>query len=306
MSDQSFISSSHTSAHESAAGTATAVDKDESSRRHDPSIGSTGTPIKEVPGRGAASVVPQSQDPGDHAHHGMLASAKSAIHDATETIKHFLRSSPESKSRQTEGKSDKPSGRVVHKPPESGKQPILESSADETKPEDSPLPSKEIPGGSKIGVGSLPGHLSEVSVAKLPEERRQENLPSHETDHEQLGKTGGVGPLPGGPNESGVALLPEERAHPVESRLQTEDVKDVPSKSVTGDDSLPGTHSTTSVKKLAEELRQEVHPSPRIDKEQPQKAENAGPLSGDQSESGVSALEVEHDVRGQLLFIAYA
>lgn len=93
MSDQSFISSSHTSAHESAAGTATAVDKDESSRRHDPSIGSTGTPIKEVPGRGAASVVPQSQDPGDHAHHGMLASAKSAIHDATETIKHFLRES---------------------------------------------------------------------------------------------------------------------------------------------------------------------------------------------------------------------
>lgn len=80
---------------------------------------------------------------------------------------------------------------------------------------DSPLPSKEIPGGSRIGVGSLPGHLSEVSVAKLPEERRQENLPSHETDHEQLGKTGGVGPLPGGPNESGVALLPEERAHPV-------------------------------------------------------------------------------------------
>lgn len=120
----------------------------------------------------------------------------------------------------------------MHKPSESGKQPILESSgnnfplccltkittysiADETKPEDSPLPSKEIPGGSKIGVGSLPGHLSEVSVAKLPEERRQENLPSHETDHEQLGKTGGVGPLPGGPNESGVALLPEERAHPV-------------------------------------------------------------------------------------------
>jgi hypothetical protein len=82
-------------------------------------------------------------------------------------------------------------------------------------PEDSPLPSKEIPGGSRIGVGSLPGHLSEVSVAKLPEERRQENLPSHETGHEQLGKTGGVGPLPGGPNESGVALLPEERAHPV-------------------------------------------------------------------------------------------
>ncbi|KAF9462799.1 hypothetical protein BDZ94DRAFT_1260365 [Collybia nuda] len=75
------------------------------------------------------------------------------------------------------------------------------------------LPSTEVPSGSAGGVGSLPGTRSEVSVAKLPEERRQEGLPSHETDHERLGKTGGVGPLPGGPNESGVALLPEERVH---------------------------------------------------------------------------------------------
>lgn len=75
------------------------------------------------------------------------------------------------------------------------------------------LPSTESPSGSAGGVGSLPGNISEVSVAKLPEERRQEGLPSHETNHEVLGKTGGVGPLPGGPDESHVALLPEERDH---------------------------------------------------------------------------------------------
>ncbi|KNZ78103.1 hypothetical protein J132_02294 [Termitomyces sp. J132] len=78
----------------------------------------------------------------------------------------------------------------------------------------SQLPSKETPGGSTVGVGSLPGNTSEVSVAKLPEERRLEGMPSHETDHEVLGKSGGVGALPGGPNESRVALLPEERIHP--------------------------------------------------------------------------------------------
>ncbi|KAG6893950.1 hypothetical protein C0992_008037 [Termitomyces sp. T32_za158] len=78
----------------------------------------------------------------------------------------------------------------------------------------SELPSRETPGGSLVGVGSLPGTTSEVSVAKLPEERRLEGMPSHETDHEVLGKSGGVGALPGGPNESRVALLPEERLHP--------------------------------------------------------------------------------------------
>lgn len=80
-----------------------------------------------------------------------------------------------------------------------------------TKAQKYTLPSTETPSGSTIGVGSLPGTSSEISVAKLPEERRQEGLPSHETDHEILGKTGGVGPLPGGPNESGVAICPEER-----------------------------------------------------------------------------------------------
>ncbi|KAG6917701.1 hypothetical protein DXG01_001473 [Tephrocybe rancida] len=79
-------------------------------------------------------------------------------------------------------------------------------------PAGSPLPSKEKPGGSAGGVGSLPGNYSEVSVAKLPEERRLESLPSHEDA--VPGKSGGVGPLPGPPYESRVALLPEERIHP--------------------------------------------------------------------------------------------
>ncbi|RDB20178.1 hypothetical protein Hypma_012931 [Hypsizygus marmoreus] len=83
----------------------------------------------------------------------------------------------------------------------------------------SEMPSTEVPSGSAVGVGSLPGTASEVSVAKLPEERRQEGLPSHETDQERLGKTGGVGPLPGGPEESKVALLPEERLHSEEEIL---------------------------------------------------------------------------------------
>lgn len=73
------------------------------------------------------------------------------------------------------------------------------------------LPSSETPGVSAAGVGSLPGTASETSVAKLPEERRQEGLPSYETSQDLSGNTGGVGSLPGAANESGVALLPEER-----------------------------------------------------------------------------------------------
>ncbi|KAG6837442.1 hypothetical protein H0H93_009536 [Arthromyces matolae] len=88
------------------------------------------------------------------------------------------------------------------------------SSGAGSAPAPSELPSKEIPSISRGGVGSLPGTISEVSVAKLPEERRLEGMPSHESDHELLGKSGGVGPLPGGPNESRVAMLPEERLHP--------------------------------------------------------------------------------------------
>jgi hypothetical protein len=59
-----------------------------------------------------------------------------------------------------------------------------------------------------MGVGSLPGNISEISVAKLPEERRQECLPSH--DSGPLGKTDGVGALPGNQSETSVAKLPEE------------------------------------------------------------------------------------------------
>jgi hypothetical protein len=38
----------------------------------------------------------------------------------------------------------------------------------------SALPSKEVPGGSGVGVGSLPGPNSEAGVAKLPQERANE------------------------------------------------------------------------------------------------------------------------------------
>jgi len=56
--------------------------------------------------------------------------------------------------------------------------------------------------------------LSGESLAKLPEERRQEGLPSHDNEGPALGKTAGVGALPGSASEEGVALLPEERAKP--------------------------------------------------------------------------------------------
>ena len=58
---------------------------------------------------------------------------------------------------------------------------------------------------------------SETGIAILPEERRQQNLPSHDDDPPfatEKGKsvsTGGVGVLPGDKEEVGVALLPEER-----------------------------------------------------------------------------------------------
>lgn len=55
---------------------------------------------------------------------------------------------------------------------------------------------------------------SETGIAILPEERRQQNLPSHD-DHSpfvtEKRSTGGVGTLPGDKEEAGVALLPEER-----------------------------------------------------------------------------------------------
>jgi hypothetical protein len=62
-------------------------------------------------------------------------------------------------------------------------------------------------------TGYIPGTLQDdTSLAKLPEERRLESLPSHDDETGgRLGKSGGVGALPGAGNESGVALLPDER-----------------------------------------------------------------------------------------------
>jgi hypothetical protein len=57
-----------------------------------------------------------------------------------------------------------------------------------------------------------PPRASNACVTRFPDERKVE-LPSQETEEEQLGTTGGVGPLPGRPSESGVASLPEERVH---------------------------------------------------------------------------------------------
>lgn len=95
-----------------------------------------------------------------------------------------------------------------------------------------------------------------MSVAKLPEERRQEGLPSHETEHERLGKTDGVGALPGAPNESSVALLPEERIHgegvvPDHERLGK----------TGGVGVLPGGHNESGVALLPEER---VHGEGRV------------------------------------------
>jgi hypothetical protein len=79
----------------SGGGNATAVGKNEPSKRHgrDPSIShSTETQGKQVPAESTDPSVSSSQDK-DDTHHGMLASAQHAIHNATETIKHFLRMS---------------------------------------------------------------------------------------------------------------------------------------------------------------------------------------------------------------------
>ncbi|KAF8815261.1 hypothetical protein BYT27DRAFT_7334025 [Phlegmacium glaucopus] len=57
---------------------------------------------------------------------------------------------------------------------------------------------------------------SETGIAILPEERRQQNLPSHDdepsfaTEKGKSVSTGGVGALPGDKEEVSVALLPEE------------------------------------------------------------------------------------------------
>jgi hypothetical protein len=86
------------------------------------------------------------------------------------------------------------------------------------------LPSTEKegakPGLHCDGVGSLPGSISETSVAKLPDERSASgtgvaavSLPSQETTGVQPNEHhGGVGSLPGSRSETSVAKLPDERA----------------------------------------------------------------------------------------------
>ncbi|KAF7421203.1 hypothetical protein PC9H_011723 [Pleurotus ostreatus] len=84
------------------------------------------------------------------------------------------------------------------------------------------LPSQEVYGNmgtSSDGVGALPGTLSEVSVAKLPEERRLEGLENAKSFGSSYAReqawsqtsSGGVGDLPGPKSETGVAILPDER-----------------------------------------------------------------------------------------------
>ncbi|KDQ23694.1 hypothetical protein PLEOSDRAFT_1090573, partial [Pleurotus ostreatus PC15] len=84
------------------------------------------------------------------------------------------------------------------------------------------LPSQEVYGNmgtSSDGVGALPGTLSEVSVAKLPEERRLEGLENAKSFGSSYAReqawsqtsSGGVGDLPGSKSETGVAILPDER-----------------------------------------------------------------------------------------------
>ncbi|KAJ3560764.1 hypothetical protein NP233_g10622 [Leucocoprinus birnbaumii] len=88
-------------------------------------------------------------------------------------------------------------------------------------------PSTEVPSGSRVGVGSLPGKATEPAVAALPEEKaslrfnamtvpdsgpmsRARRAPFPPSDQVPRG---GVGSLPGTPDESDVARLPEERKH---------------------------------------------------------------------------------------------
>ncbi|KAF9526173.1 hypothetical protein CPB83DRAFT_908575 [Crepidotus variabilis] len=64
-------------------------------------------------------------------------------------------------------------------------------------------------------TGFIPTSLaadSTTSIAKLPEESRHHNLPTHDDESSTvLGKSAGVGKLPGSADESGVALVPDER-----------------------------------------------------------------------------------------------
>lgn len=112
---------------------------------------------------------------------------------------------------------------------------LVDSSCPRYLPDDSEFPSTEVPSGSPIGVGSLPGKTSEPAVAALPEEKagRREHFPpatTHSSCHKGFNAmtvpdsgpmsrarvSGGVGSLPGTPGETDVVRLPEERFHSAE------------------------------------------------------------------------------------------
>jgi hypothetical protein len=115
-------------------------------------------------------------------------------------------------------------------------------------------------------------------IAKLPEERRQEVLPSHDDESfTPLGKTGGVGPLPGSALESGVAILPDERQSDSSQAKSSVPIEQV--------------FSGDAVAKLPEERRQAVLPSHDDASSTPLgKTAGAGHLPGRASEAGVAVL----------------
>ncbi|EAU87468.2 hypothetical protein CC1G_02227 [Coprinopsis cinerea okayama7 len=116
------------------------------------------------------------------------------------------------------------------------------------------------------------------SIAKCPEERRLESLPSHDDESQTpLGHSGGVGRLPGSSDETGVAVLPDERKGEAEPNHGFDDV------------------SGGSIAKLPEESRLEVLPSRDDDRLTPLgHTGGAGPLPGSITEAGVAVLPDEH------------
>jgi hypothetical protein len=128
MSDQPIFDSSHKSTQKSVGENATTVDKDGRPQRHDPTIqhhSPTGKPGENVSGRDPDPSVPPSHDDADNVHHGMLASAQHAIHNATETIRHFLRESVSSRLRENFPQDSLPTF-IAGSSPESTSQPIRE------------------------------------------------------------------------------------------------------------------------------------------------------------------------------------
>jgi hypothetical protein len=192
--------------------------------------------------------------------------------------------------------------------------PLSDSRRASERPQRISLPSSEKegthPGEHSGGVGSLPGSISETSVAKLPDERASERkaaastpasrsneitadtdrgddpseaaaLPSTEKEGAHPGEhSGGVGSLPGSISETSVAKLPDERAS--ERKASASRSNGITADTDRGDDpseaaalpstekegahpgehsggvgSLPGSISETSVAKLPDERASE-------------------------------------------------